>query len=381
MTKKIKIFIIAGEASGDFLGAKLIAALKSINPDIEFFGIAGPKMQQEAITSLFPIEEISLFGFFEILPHLPKLIKLINYTIGSIKTIKPDLVITIDSPGFNFRIASKLQHENIKLIHYVAPSVWAYKPKRAVKVALMYDLLLALLPFEPPYFEKENLKTIFVGHPVIENVIKYKKGAFRLNYNIGNDYKIIALTPGSRAQEVKRLLPIFLGAAKLIKERIPKIVVVIIATNNLVPLIQKLTNSNEALIVSEDQKYQLLSDTDLVIAKSGTNVLEIAMFNVPFIVGYKVNFLTAMLLKLMIKIPSVNLINILGGTNIIPEFLQSYCTKESLAHAAYRLLTDSDSAKLQVEQSKKQILKLETNIKPSMKAALAVLSEIEQQNE
>jgi lipid-A-disaccharide synthase len=212
------VYLIAGEASGDMLGAGLMSAIKAERPDMRFAGIGGEAMRREGIASLFPYEMLSVMGFWEIVPHIPKFLKLLRRTLEDIAANRPDAVVTIDSPGFNFRLAEMLKHDPrtaaITRIHYVAPSVWAYRPRRARRTARLFDLLLALLPFEPPYFKKEGLKTVFVGHPVLWDERKGDAAAFRARHGIGMDEKLLLLLPGSRAGEVARHLPVFLAAAK-----------------------------------------------------------------------------------------------------------------------------------------------------------------------
>ena len=200
------------------LGAGLMNALKAERPGIAFAGVGGEAMQREGLASFFPYSDLSVMGFWEIVPHLPKFLMLLRRTLADIAAKKPDVVITIDSPGFNFWLANMLKNDPgtaaIKRIHYVAPSVWAYKPARAHKTARIFDLLLTLLPFEPPYFEKEGLKTIFVGHPVLWEGRKGNGVSFRARHGIGAEEKVLLVLPGSRAGEVKRHLPVFFAAAK-----------------------------------------------------------------------------------------------------------------------------------------------------------------------
>ena len=230
-----KIYIIAGEPSGDAIGAKIINHIKALSSHVSFYGIGGQEMQKTGLTSLFPMGNISLFGFLEILPHLFNVIKLINLTVKDILDCKPNIVVTIDSPGFCFRVAKKLKklNFNTKLIHIVAPTVWAYKPKRAIKFALVYDHLLSILPFEPPLFEKYNLKTTYIGHPVFEqNFDDVDVDLFKKKHNIPNSEKIICVTPGSRKSEIIRLLPIFLSALEKVAREFDVICLTVIAVDH-----------------------------------------------------------------------------------------------------------------------------------------------------
>ncbi len=207
-----KYFIIAGEASGDLLGSKLISEIKALENDGIFVGVGGSLMQRAGLKTIFAMNDLAVMGFFEILPHLFKLIGRINQTARAILEEMPDYIITIDSPDFCFRVIKKLPRNFSKKVHLIAPSVWAYRPGRAVKVARIYDLLLCILPFEPPYFEKYGLKSVFVGHPIIENApdlsLKIEKNfEFRQKYKIAQNDILLCLTPGSRISEVKKIFP------------------------------------------------------------------------------------------------------------------------------------------------------------------------------
>ena len=210
----MKLYLIAGENSGDFIGSHLMKSLRHLNgvdaSKIEFSGIGGFNMQQEGIDSLFSIEHINLMGFFEVLPHLFRISKLINKTVEDIVSRNPDMLITIDSPGFTYRVAERVREiaPHIKLVHIVAPSVWAYKPGRAKKYAKIYDHLLTLLPFEPEYFIAEGLKSSCIGHPVLEQVFFQGSPSLRAEMNVRENAKIIAVTPGSRKGEIRRHMPI-----------------------------------------------------------------------------------------------------------------------------------------------------------------------------
>jgi lipid-A-disaccharide synthase len=362
-----KYFIIAGEASGDLLGAKLIHSLKKLNSQIEFKGIGGKHMASEGLNSLFSMHELSIMGFVEILPHIPNILSRIRQTVDYIQKWQPDVVITIDSPGFCLRVAKKLQNTNIKLVHYVAPSVWAYKPKRAKVFASIYDHLLALLPFEPDYFTREGLASTFIGHPVVEeDFTSVEPATFRTKYNINHDQQIIAITPGSRKGEINRLLPIFLESIKIIKQQISNIYPVIVATPELETIIRQMTSPADILIISDkEDKKACFKAAQMVIAKSGTNTLEIAMAGAPMITAYKVNPLSAILLKIMIKTPYVNIINILANHEIIPELLQENCTPEKIAESALNLINNQQLCTEQVKLNTLQLAKLGLGSKPN----------------
>jgi lipid-A-disaccharide synthase len=358
-----KCFIIAGEASGDLLGAKLIHSMKNLNSQIEFRGIGGKHMASEGLNSLFNMSELSIMGFVEILPHIPNILSRIQQTVDYITEWQPEVVITIDSPGFCLRVAKKLQGTNTKLVHYVAPSVWAYKPKRAKVFASIYDHLLTLLPFEPEYFIREGLDSRFIGHPVVEeDFTTIDQEAFRAKYNIACNKQIIAITPGSRKGEIKRLLPIFLEAINIIKQQLSDIYPVIVAT----PELHSIIKAHGMLIISDkEDKKACFKAATMAIAKSGTNTLEIAMAGSPMVTAYKVNPLSAILIQMMIKTRYVNIINILAGHEIIPELLQKNCTPKKIAESALNLLNNQQLRDEQVKLNNKQLTKLGLGSTPS----------------
>ena len=366
-----KIYLITGEASGDNIAAKLMRELKKIDSKIEFYGIGGEKMQTIGMNLLFPASELSLMGFWEILPHIPKLWWKIRQTALDIKKIDPDLVITIDSPGFSFRVAKKLKNKiRAKLIHYVAPTVWAYKPSRAKKIAKIYDHLLTILPFEAEYFLKEGLQTSFVGFPALEDLPHSSKELFRLKHNIAKGELLLCIAPGSREQEVNLLLPIFINAAKLfIKHTQLKVTIAIPCQINLRNLIIKLIPQDLSIIlIDENDKLSLFASADLALTKSGTITTELAFYGVPMVVGYKVNILSYWLIKMMIKIPFVTIMNIIAGEEIIPEMLQDKCNAQALS-AKLVNLNSIHTRKKQLNDISDNLAKLQTKEKSPSKVA------------
>lgn len=359
----LKIYLIAGEASGDNIASKLMDALKKQYPDIEFYGVGGSKMQSKGINLLFPSQDLALMGFFEILPHIPKLFKRIKQTIEDICLLQPDALITIDSPGFCFRVAKAVKAKfKGKLIHYVAPTVWAYGLKRAKKIAKIYDYLLVILPFEPEYFIKEGLATTFVGHPAIEDLKIFPKEIFRKKFKLANDSLLLCLAPGSRKQEVQALLPVFLDAASRLSKLInQKIIIAIPAQEQLKQFIVSYSSELPIILVDEQDKQMLFSSADLALSKSGTITTELAFYKIPMVVAHKVNKFSYWLLKKMIKVAYVTIINLLAGKEIIPELLQDKCKAELIADELYRAITpgnkqewteeiENNLAKLQVDQ-------------------------------
>ncbi len=355
-----KFFLIAGEASGDLLGSKLMIEIKSQqNQAVEFIGIGGDLMKKEGLITIFPMEELSVMGFLEVLPHVPKLLRRIRQAAEIIFQEKPDFLITIDSPDFCFRVMKKLKNFHAaKKIHLIAPSVWAYRSGRAKKISKLYDLLLAILPFEPPYFEKVGLKTVFIGHPIVENIpdLSQKKilnDEFRKKYLIENDDLVISLTPGSRSSEVKRIFPEFIKAINLLvaeKQNLKVIIPLVTKTKEIVTEMAKNLNVKYFLLEGEEKKSAFFA-ADFALAKSGTNAVEFSLYNIPLVIAYKINSITHFLLRRMVKIKFANLINLILNEEIIPEMLQKKCEGKQLYKALIKLIDNKNLAQKQIEKS------------------------------
>ncbi len=333
-----KIFIIAGEASGDRLGGSLISSLRhiSVGVTLDIAGIGGEWMKREGLTSLFPMDELSLMGFVEIIPHIPRLLKRIHETVEVIELAQPDVVVTIDSPGFTYRVVKQLRErgkmKNTRFVHYVAPTVWAYKPQRAAKTAELFDALLTVLPFEPPYFEAEGLETHFVGHPIAMETVPNDAEIqeVRSNYDINAKTPVIMAFSGSRSSEVEHLLPVFEEVFDGFWGRV-KHKVVLATTATQEAHVRELTahwHDQPVIISDEAEKKALLHGAYAVLAKSGTVALEVARAGVPMVTAHKVNPLSAWILRRMFKGKYVNLINILHDKEIVHECIQERCTAE-----------------------------------------------------
>jgi len=369
-----KLFIIAGEASGDLIGGKLIDALKKHIPYLDIQGIGGMHMELRGIRSIAPINKLGLMGFIEILPHIFIIKKLINHAVKNILEYQPDLVITIDSPGFNFRVVEALKKTSLKtkFIHIVAPSVWAYKPERAKKVADLYDMLFTLLPFEPPLFTKYGLKTQFIGHPIFEQNFKRNIDYFRKKYNIPEDARIICLTPGSRTGEIKRHMKIFLKALKLLQTKYNIYAVFPLNKMEDAILVESYIKGEVPHIcVFDDERIDAYFVADAAIAKSGTNTLEISACETPLIVAYKINFLSYLYIKSKALIKYISLVNILADHEVVPEFIQEKCTPENLANSIAKFLENDRLSEIQVQEATKVLreIGLGSKIKASERAA------------
>ena len=345
----MKIYIIAGEPSGDLLGSRFMKAMKAkTNGKVEFFGVGGDTMEQEGLKSLFDISDLAVMGLTEVIPSIPKILKHIKNTVEDIKKVNPDVVITIDSWSFSSRIHKKLRklHLNIPQVHYVAPQVWAWKKKRAKTMYKYIDHLLTLFPYEPKYFTPYHLATDFVGHPVIESdVIRADGNAFRKKYNIPEDKRIITILPGSRKNEVSKLLPEFLLAAEDLNAAEKDLYFVIPTVKTVSSMVKeglKDTKLNILVVDTQEDRYGAFRASEAAIAASGTVALELAICDIPHIIAYKVAPLTAFLAKKFLHIQFVNLSNILLGREIIPELLQERFFRSNIKKYTLDLLNKTE---------------------------------------
>ena len=333
----LKIYLIAGEPSGDLLGSRFMRAMKKqLGANVAFYGVGGDTMEKEGLTPLFDISDLAVMGLVEIIPSIPKILGLINKTVDNIKQINPDVVITIDSWSFSERIHKKLRKLKLGIpqVHYVAPQVWAWKKKRARTMYKYIDLLLTLFPYEPKYFTPYQLRTEFVGHPVIESpVVHANAEEFRKKYNINPKERVVTVLPGSRKTEVSKLLPTFLETIKKLKAEEKDLFFVIPTVKTVAKQVKEMVKqSGEKILVVETQndRYGAFRASSTAIAASGTVALELAICDVPHIIAYKVSPLTALLAKKFLKIQFVNLSNILLGREIVPELLQERCVPASI---------------------------------------------------
>lgn len=376
------IYLVAGEPSGDRLGARLMTALRAeTDGRVRFRGVGGEVMAEAGLASRFPIAELAVMGIAEVLPRLPRLLRRIRETAADIEQTHPAALVTIDAPDFSLRVAGRLRGRGIPLIHYVAPSVWAWKAHRARKMAVFLDRVMTLLPFEPPYFTAEGLQADFVGHPVVESGAEKGDGpAFRARHAIAADAKILCLLPGSRMSEISRLVPILRRTVDLLERRHGALTLVVPTVAHIERPLRDLISSwprPPLVVTGEAEKFDAFAAADIAIAASGTVSLELAMAGTPSVIVYRMNRITGWLARRLVKLKYTSLVNLLLDEEILPELLLENCRPDWIAAAAGRLLTDRDAVQYQRTRARQALALLAPEgLIPSVAAARVVLDVI-----
>ena len=381
----MKVYMIAGEVSGDKLGTALMKGLKSLSDaPIEFHGVGGTGMQAEGLASQFPMDELSVMGIAEVLPKYFHLKRRIRECAEAILAQKPDVLITIDSPDFCLRVAKLVRAQSdIRIVHYVAPSVWAWRPGRAAKMARHVDQVLALLPFEPPYMEAAGMRCDFVGHPVVNEPVASdaEAAAWRSAAGVG-DAPLIMVLPGSRRSEVTRLLPIFIPVMEQLQALRPDLQFVLPAAAPVAGLVaeqiagmaRKPHLIDPSGLSSEEaaaQKRAAFRAADVALAASGTVSLELAASETPMVIAYDVSWLSRKILKRMLQIDTVTLVNLVSDTRVVPEFIAEECTPENIVPALLDVLDQPDAQKAAVTLTMQRLGRGAED--PGLRAARAVL--------
>ena len=378
MVSAVKIFLVAGEPSGDRLGAALMAGLKTLAPGVTFEGVAGPLMQAEGMESLFPMEELSIMGIAEVLPKYFKLLARIRETVEAVLASGAQALVTIDSPDFCLRVARQVKEKRpeIKVIHYVAPSVWAWRPGRAAKMAKVVDHVLALLPFEPPYMTAAGMTCDFVGHPVVSERLATPQ---ELEQFQGDGPLILAL-PGSRRGEVSRLAPVLGQVLEQVKAAHPTARVALPTVRGVADLVATLTASwpiRPEIITDPALKRAAFAAADVALAASGTVSLELASNFCPMVIAYKLHPISFWLMKRAALIDTVTLVNLVSDTRAVPEFLGPDCRADTIVPALLDLLQDSPRRQAQLAAMALTMQRLgQGGEPPGLRAARSVLGAI-----
>ncbi len=353
-----RIFIlVAGEASGDQLGADLIRSLRQIYPDAQFKGIGGTQMIKSGLQSWWPMEMLSVMGLFEVLKHLPSLLLLRKKLRNRIMQSSPDCFIGIDAPDFNLGLEKSLKAAGIRTVHYVSPSIWAWRENRAAKIAQSADRVLCLFPIEPPIYEQYGVKATFVGHPVADQMpLEPDTAHARAELNIDANAAVLCLMPGSRGAEIERLGALFLDSASLLLKTIPTLKIILPAANaRCFAQMQAMLDSHpirNLVTLINGQSHLCMQAADVVLLASGTATLEVMLAKKPMVVAYKISPLTYFIVKTfgMLKTTRYALPNILANADIVPEFMQDQATAKNLASALQNYFFDSKLSKTSISK-------------------------------
>ncbi len=371
----MRVFLVAGEASGDQLGAALMAGLSELSPGVAFLGVGGPRMAEAGLSSLFPMEDLSVMGLAEVLPRYPALRRRMIETAEAVIAARPDVLVTIDSPDFCLRVARQVKRSaRIRTVHYVAPSVWAWRPGRAARMAAHVDQVLALLPFEPPYMEAAGMRCDFVGHPVASMPVAgvAEVAAFRESHGLGE--WVLAL-PGSRRSEVARLAPVFGAALSEFRARRPDLgIVVPVAVGREEAVAEAVRDWPPVTLVPPADragKAAAFAGARAALAASGTVSLELAATDTPMVIAWDTSWTSWQILSRMVRTDTVTLVNLVAGETVVPEFLGPACRPGPIALAMDRLLATPDGQRAALDRA--MVALGRDGEAPGLRAARAVL--------
>jgi lipid-A-disaccharide synthase len=373
--------LVCGEPSGDRLGAELMAGIRTLAGDaVRVIGVGGPAMAEQGLQSLFPLDDTAVMGLREVVPRIPAILRRVREATDFAMREKPDAVVCIDSPDFTHRIAQRLKRiaPQIRTVNYAAPQVWASRSYRARKMARYFDLVLALLPFEAPFFEAHGLRAQFVGNPVIERAAQVSGGsALRARLGLNPEAVTLAILPGSRMNEVRLLLPPFRDAIARLNSKISDLVCLLPTVQHVSRYVHEHTRNWPAplhILESDADKYAAFDAARAALAASGTVTTELALAGTPVVVAYRLGALTYALVRPFVRVDYITLANILLDRAAIPELIQGKCTGEALAQAALPLLCNEAARKNQKRDLSEAMAKLGLGGEPpSLRAARALL--------
>lgn len=377
-----RLFLVAGEASGDRLGAALMAGLAELAPGTQFSGIGGEAMQAQGLESLFPMSDLSVMGLTEVLARYPLLRRRLHQTARAVAEAAPDALLTIDSPDFGLRVArlARARRPDLPVIHYVAPSVWAWRPGRAAKMAQVVDHVLALLPFEPPLMRAAGMSCDFVGHPVVAEMpaSEAEADAFRARHGLSGP--LLLVLPGSRRGELARLGPRFAQTVRLAAKAVPGLRAVLPTLPHVAAEAREIAAQFDGLVLLDGaEKRAAFRAADAALAASGTVSLELAANDTPMVIGYDMAPLSRLLIGALLKVETVTLVNLVSETRSVPEFLGRACRPEAMAAALVPLLADPPAAAPQRAAMAETMRRLgKGGEPPGLRAARSVVGALDQ---
>lgn len=361
-----KIFIVAGDPSGDLHGSMLAKKIKEIQPQIQIFSAGGKKLAQES-TQVIDLVEIAVTGIFEVITYLRKIIKNFNFVAKKIQELKPDIIILIDFPDFNLRLAKKLKPKGYKIFYYISPQVWAWRKRRVKLIKKYIDKMMVIFPFEDEFYKKEGISSSYVGHPLLEIINPHLK----MEATKEGFQKVIAFLPGSRKKEVRRHLPLLLKVKKLLEKNNLRFIII---KHHQLPLNLFKEARKENIPLIEENTYSALSKSYLAITSSGTATLELALLEIPSIVIYKTGLFSWLFLKNMVKVDYISIINILAQEKIFPEFIQYKATPKNIASVSEKFIKD-EKLYTQTKERLKKIRNILGEAQASLNAAKEIVKE------
>lgn len=377
MARPLRVALVAGEPSGDALGAALIEALRSRVPDVDCVGIAGPAMRAAGCRALYPAEDLAVMGLVEVLAHLPRLLRIRRGLLRQLRADPPDVLVGIDAPDFNLPVEARLRRAGVRTVHYVSPSVWAWREGRVRRIAAAVDRMLTLFPFEAAFYERHQVPVSVVGHPLtarLSPVTPAQRAAARAELGLAADQPVLALLPGSRAGEYRRLTGLFIDAAQWLRAHGHPCAVVIPLVNATARAVVETTLRERGTGLSctllDGRAQQAMTAADAVLLASGTATLEAMLLARPMVVAYRLAPLTYAIAKRLVRTPHVAIPNLLAGRRLVPEFIQHAATPAALGAALASLLDPAAGAAMQAELA---ALHPPTDLDPAERAAQAVL--------
>ncbi len=369
-----KVMIVAGEASGDLHASGLVREILKKRPNLEIFGVGGDRMQQQGVRLLYHINEMSVLGFWDVLRRFAFFQKVYHRLVSAMNELQPDLLILIDYPGMNLKLARVAKKRNIKVFYYIAPQVWAWGSNRIQKMVSLVDKMAVIIPFEEKMFQAAGIDAKFVGHPLLEIVTsKMGRDEFFKRQGLAKNQKVIGLLPGSRVLEVKRLLPEMVQTVQQLRKTHPEIQTIISKADTVASNVyQEILLNNNQLKIVENATYEIMKHSDLLIVASGTATLESALFNTPLIIVYKVDPISYLIGKQLVKIDSIGLVNVIAEEKIVPEFIQNQFASERLLPDIEKLLYDKKQRDQVISDLKKIKQKLGEPGASARSAAIAL---------
>jgi lipid-A-disaccharide synthase len=337
----LRVMILAGEASGDLHGAGVVAELKKLSPGCDLYGIGGDKMQAKGMELVFHIRELAVMGFLEVIEHLPLLRSVEKTMTALLKARRPDVVLLVDYPGFNLRFAKFAREAGVKVVYYISPQVWAWNSGRVKKMRKLIDMMLVVFPFELEIYRKQGIPVEFVGHPLLDVLQEPQdRKSFCKRYGLKEERPILGLFPGSRRQELERIFPAMLGAARILQHGLGVQVAVGVSPALDSEVVRSFVRGDFPVELIQNAAHDLMKNSDVALVTSGTATLETGFYQTPMVVVYRTSLVSYIIGRVLVRIKMIGLVNIVAGEKLVPELIQRKATPENMAAEAWKMLKD-----------------------------------------